>query len=111
MSKTRSNDIKKILLSSPWARARGAMFRGKLGKTVLVFIYPYAAPRLFHTFFCSPLHILALNGEGGIVFDQIVSPNRFIQIPASRIIIESDPDTELPPLDEFRSLGQEAQPS
>lgn len=111
MSKTRSDDIKKILLSSPWARARGAMFRGKLGDTMLIFVYPHAAPRLFHSFFCSMLHILALNDAGDIVYDQNISPNRFINIPASRIIVESDPDVELPPLDEFRSLGQEEQPS
>ncbi|MBL7163813.1 MAG: hypothetical protein ISS57_14530, partial [Anaerolineales bacterium] len=111
MSKTRSNDTKKILLSSPWGRARGAMFRGKLGNAILVFVYPHAAPRLFHTFFCPRLHILALNDAGDIVYDQNISPNRFIHIPASRIIVESDPDVELPPLDEFRSLGQEAQPS
>ena len=111
MSKIRSSEPKKIFLSSPWARAMGAMFRGKLGNTMLIFVYPHAAPRLFHTFFCPPLHILALNGEGGIVYDQVVSPNHFIHIPASRIIIESDPDVELPPLDEFCSLGNEAQSS
>ena len=111
MSKTRSNDTKNILLSSPWARARGAMFRGKLGKTVLVFAYPHTAPRVFQTFFCPPLHILALSGEGKIVYDQIISPNHFVKIPASCIIIESDPDIELPPLDEFRSLGREPQPA
>ena len=111
MSKTRSNDIKKILLSSPWTRATGAMFRGKLGDKILIFIYPHTAPRLFHTFFCSPLHILAMNGDGEVVFDQVVSPNRFIQIPASRIIIESDPDAELPPPGEFCTLDQEAVPS
>jgi len=111
MSKTKSNDSKKILLSSPWTRAKGAMFRGRLGDTILIFIYPHAAPRLFHTFFCSPLHILAMNGDGEVVFDQVVSPNRFIQIPASRIIIESDPDIELPPPGDFCTLDQGVTPS
>ena len=111
MSKKISSDINKILLTSPWARARGAMFRGRLGDNILIFIYPHAAPRLFHTFFCSSLRILAMNGDGEVVYDQVVSPNRFIQIPASRIIIESDPDAELPPHGEFHALGQEAVPS
>ena len=73
---------------------------------MLIFVYPHAAPRLFHTFFCPMLHILALNDAGDIVYDQNISPNNFVKIPASRIIVESDPDVELPPLDEFRSLGQ-----
>ena len=111
MLKKRTKYPKKILLTSPWARARGAMFRGKLDEKFLVFIYPHAAPRLFHTFFCSPLRIFAMNKQGEIVYDQVASPNRFIRIPVSCIIVESDSDVELPPVSELRRLGQEMTPS
>ena len=49
------------LLTTPWQRAWGAMFRRSLGETVLVFVYPHPAERSFHTYFCPPLRIMALD--------------------------------------------------
>jgi uncharacterized membrane protein (UPF0127 family) len=85
------------LLTTPGQRARGAMFRNRLGETVLLFCYPNPAPRLFHTFFCPPLRIVALNDSGLILFDQVRPPGQLIRLPTSRLIIEADPVQELPP--------------
>ena len=62
------------LLTTSWQRARGAVFRKKLGDTGLAFLYPFTAPRLFHTFFCPPLRLTALSEQGEIVFDRVISP-------------------------------------
>ena len=81
-------------LSNSWQRSWGAMFKSRLGDTALAFIYPHAAPRKFHTFFCPPLHIIALDAKGETVFDQIIQPRSFVRIPPSRIVLELDPDSE-----------------
>ena len=49
------------LLASSWGRSIGAMFQRRLSEP-LVFGYPFAASRLFHTFFCPPLRIVAYDG-------------------------------------------------
>ncbi|MGD8752268.1 MAG: hypothetical protein PVG14_12635, partial [Anaerolineales bacterium] len=59
-------------LTNPYQRAWGAMFRSCLGEIALAFVYPSIAPRIFHTFFCPPLRIIALSGEGEVLFDQVV---------------------------------------
>ncbi len=46
------------LLTSSWGRSIGAMFQRRLAQP-LVFGYPFAATRLYHTFFCPPLRIAA----------------------------------------------------
>lgn len=84
-------------LTTPWQRSIGAMFRKRLGETVLLFAYPDLAPRLFHTFFCPPLRIMALDDAGEILFDHVKQSGQFVRLPASRLIIEADPDQELPP--------------
>jgi hypothetical protein len=83
-------------LTTPWQRSRGAMFQNRLGETVLLFAYPLAAPRLFHTFFCPPLRVIALDDDGEILFDQIKQPGEFFRLPAVHLIIEADPAYELP---------------
>lgn len=83
------------LLTTSWQRAAGAIFR-TLNDTVLAFLYPHPAPRLFHTFFCRPLRIIALSDSGEVLFDRVVSPFRFVKLPATRIILETDPSRELP---------------
>ena len=52
------------LLTTPWQRAWGAMFRRSLGETVLIFVYPHPAARSFHTYFCPPLRIVAWMRKG-----------------------------------------------
>jgi len=80
------------ILSTSWQKAWGAMFRRTMEETVLVFAYPVAAPRLFHTFFCPPLRLIALDEQDQIAFERAVPPNRFVPLPASRIVIETAPD-------------------
>jgi uncharacterized membrane protein (UPF0127 family) len=92
------------LLTTPWRRALGAMFRTGLGDGGLVFLYPFAAPRLFHTFFCPPLRLTALSEEGEIIFSRVVAPWRFVRLPPTRLVLETDPAALLPPLDALRAL-------
>ncbi|MGD9093324.1 MAG: hypothetical protein PVF74_10785 [Anaerolineales bacterium] len=83
------------LLATPWRRAVGAMFKHKLGDTVLLFVYPHSVPRLFHTLFCPPLRLVAMGGEGEVLYDRIIAPGRFVRLPASNFIVEADPAYEL----------------
>ncbi len=84
-------------LTTPWQRSLGAMFRRHLGDTIFLFAYPHPAPRLFHTYFCPPLRILALDDDGKTLCEQVVSPGQFVRLPACRLIVEADPDHELTP--------------
>jgi len=84
-------------LTTPWQRSLGAMFHRHLGDTLFLFAYPHPAPRLFHTFFCPPLRIIALDDAGQTLFDQAVSPGQFVRLPACRWIVEVDPEHKLPP--------------
>ena len=78
-------------------RSIGAMFARSLKEDLLVFLYPTAAPRLFHTFFCPPLRMVALDEDGHAQFDQVMQPGRFVHLPASQIILECSPKTEYQP--------------
>ena len=51
-------------LTTPWQRSLGAMFHRHLGDTILLFAYPHPAARLFHTYFCPSLRIIALDDNG-----------------------------------------------
>jgi hypothetical protein len=84
-------------LTTPWQRSLGAMFYRYLGDTLLLFAYPHPAPRLFHTYFCPSLRIIALGDDGESLFDQVVSPGQFVRLPASCLILEADPDQDLSP--------------
>lgn len=92
-------------LTTPWQRSLGAMFHRHLGDTVLLFTYPHPAPRLFHTYFCPSLRIIALDDDGETLFDQVVSPGQFVSLPACRLIVEADPDHDLSPAF-FRELAK-----
>lgn len=78
-------------------RATGAMFMAPLKDELLVFVYPSPAARLFHTFFCPRLRIIALAEDGRFLSDQVVSPNRFARLPACRIVLETDPLVKVEP--------------
>lgn len=82
-------------LSTSWQRSLGAMFHRRLGDTILLFSYSKPAQRLFHTFFCPPLRIITLNDDGETLFDRVVPPSHFVRLPASRLIVEADPEQEL----------------
>ena len=92
------------LLTTPWQRALGAMFRDGLGDSELVFLYPYSAPRLFHTCFCPPLRLTALSEDGEIIFSRVIAPWRFVRLPPTRLVLETAPAASLPSRDERRAL-------
>jgi hypothetical protein len=78
-------------------RALGAQFRRKLGEKILVFRYPFAATRLFHTLWCPPLRIVVVDNDtesGRVVFDRVVRPWRLVNLPAGKLVLEMDPDLE-----------------
>lgn len=83
------------ILDTAIQRSIGAMFRKSLGEDVLVFVYDGNLPRLFHTFFCPPLRIIALDADEKPVFDDVVLPFRFVLLPSCRYIIECDPQANL----------------
>jgi len=84
-------------LTTSRERSRGAIFSKGLGDKILVFPYPTAAKRLFHTFFCPPLRIVAFNGTGKTVFDETIRCGRFVSIPASDLILEMAPGVDYRP--------------
>ena len=90
-----------ILLRSAFSQALGVMFRRELGENIFVFIYPKKAPRLFQTFFCPPLRIVALEKENNlrskILFEKVVFPWHFVSLPPADLIVEMAPDI---PMDE-----------
>jgi hypothetical protein len=78
-------------------RLIGAQFNKNLNGEVLVFRYPYPAARVFHTMWCPPLRIVVLSSssiDSEVLFDRIVKPWHFIQLPAGELILEMDPDTD-----------------
>ena len=88
-----------ILVRSAFSQALGVMFRRRLGEKVFVFIYPTKARRLFQTFFCPPLRIVALEKMGDqqakIVFEKVVQPWQFVPLPSADLIVEMAPDMQM----------------
>jgi len=78
-------------------RATGAMFMESLNDTVLAFIYPSDGARTFHTFFCPPMRIIALNAEGQVVFDEVIVKWKWVRLPVCRYVIETGPKVEYRP--------------
>jgi hypothetical protein len=85
-----------VLLRSAFSQALGVMFRRRLGENIFVFPYPKKSRRLFQTFFCSPMRILALektdDQSAKIVFEKVVSPWHFIPLPPADLIVEMAPE-------------------
>ncbi|WKZ52712.1 MAG: hypothetical protein QY329_08210 [Anaerolineales bacterium] len=78
-------------------RSLGAMLMRDLKEDVLAFIYPSAVARTFHTFFCPPLRIVALNAQGEILFDEVITKWRFVKLPACQYVIETAPKVNYQP--------------
>lgn len=78
-------------------RALGAMLMRDLKEDVLAFIYPSSAARTFHTFFCPPLRIVALDVTGQVLFDEVISKWRFVKLPACQYVIETGPQVNYLP--------------
>jgi len=87
------------ILKTPWEKFLGAMFRRTLGSEVLVFSYEHPAERLFHTFFCPPLRILAVTDDGVSLADGVRQPGKFVRLPLTRLVVECSPQLELSPTD------------
>ncbi len=77
-----------------WLKRKiGAQFKKNLGGKIFAFRFPYAAKRVFHTMWCPPLRIVAVDTDNGdVLLDKVVSPWRFVSLPASRLVLEMDPD-------------------
>jgi hypothetical protein len=84
-------------LAGSCQRAWGAMFSGSLEETLLVFLYPTAARRTFHTFCCPPLRMVALDENGAARFDQVIQPGQFVRLPACKIVLECEPRSDYRP--------------
>jgi hypothetical protein len=87
-----------IFLDNSILRAKGVLglrdkhIRGK----AFAFVYPFAFARKFFTWFCPTLRILAFSDvDGSVIFDKAISPHRFVDIPATRLVIELHPDDNL----------------
>lgn len=79
----------------------GAQFRKNLNGEILIFRYPYPAPRMFHTMWCPPLRIAVLENDSidaKVLFDKVVEPWRFVSLPAGELILEMDPSTDYKPI-------------
>jgi len=78
-------------------RSFGAMLMRDLKEDVLAFIYPSSAMRTFHTFFCPPMRIVALDVTGQVLFDEVISKWRFVKLPACKYVIETGPQVNYQP--------------
>ena len=96
-----------ILITSE-QRALGAMFMRSLDEDLLAFIYPNDAPRTFHTAFCPPMRMVALDSGGRVCFDQVISPWRFVRLPVCRYVVECGPAVDYrPSVETILSLSPE----
>ncbi len=92
-------------------RAYGAMFSRSLEENLLVFLYPFATSHTFHTLFCPRLRMIALGDEGQALFDQVISPNRLVRLPPSKVILECAPEAEYQPhVESILSVARGCQP-
>jgi len=92
------------ILRSRASHALGAMFRRRLGNEVLVFVYDRPAQRVFHTFFCPLMRILALTDEGEPLFDVVCKKNRLVHLPLTRLVVECAPELRITESD-LRSIA------
>ena len=78
-------------------RALGAQFKLSLKGDILLFPYPHPSAHLFHTMWCPPLRIVVVNAHSQdrkVVFDRVVKPWSFVNLPAGDLVMEMDPQTE-----------------
>ncbi len=82
-------------ITSPNEEARGASQRASLGEEILVFVYPVSTRRVYSTFFCPALRIVAIDVEKQTaIFDKVVEPSRFVVLPPARLVLEMDPGVD-----------------
>src|SRR5215218_4345625 len=78
-------------------RALGAQFKPSLKGDILIFPYPHPSEHLFHTMWCPPLRIVVVDAQSQdrkVVFDRVVQPWSFLNLPAGDLVLEMDPNTE-----------------
>jgi hypothetical protein len=86
---------KKVVWITPLDDTHESLRRSSLGDEILAFLYPVAARRVSSTFFCPVRRIVAIDeNKQTAIFDQIVQPSRFVMLPASRLVLEMDPDVD-----------------
>lgn len=83
-----------IYLTTSDQRSAGAMGKSLSGEKILVFVYPKMGRRLYHTFFCEPLRIVALDASGVVVHDRVYGTGRFVPLPACCVVLEMAPETD-----------------
>src|SRR5690349_24828768 len=82
-------------LLTPPEHAQGATGKSSLGNEILAFVYPIPAPRIYFTFFCPPLRIVAIDIKKRLaVFDKVIQPSKFVLLPPTHLVLEMDPDVE-----------------
>jgi len=91
------NNLHLQFLVSAEQHALGAMFFNDMKDELLAFVYPTETTRTFHTFFCPPMRIVALSGDGTIVFDQVITKWKFVKLPACCYVIECGPQADYCP--------------
>jgi hypothetical protein len=87
---------KKIVwIVSPNEEAQGALHRASLGDEILAFAYPVASRRIYSTFFCPQLRIVAVDEKKrAAIFDEVVQPSSFVTLPPTRLVLEMDPGVD-----------------
>ena len=66
--------------------------KSSLGDEILAFVYPIPAPRIYFTFFCPPLRIVAIDiTKRQAVFDKVIQPSQFVFLPPTCLVLEMDP--------------------
>jgi hypothetical protein len=82
-------------LLTPQEHAHGATGKSSLGDEILAFVYPIPAPRIYFTFFCPPLRIVAIDiTKRQAVFDKVIQPSQFVFLPPTCLVLEMDPGVD-----------------
>jgi len=71
------------------------MPRSPLGDEILAFVYPVRTRRVYSTFLCPALRIVAIEPETrAAIYDQVVQPSRFVILPPARLVLQMDPGVD-----------------
>lgn len=82
-------------ISLPAEDSPGAQGRKSLGDEILAFVYPVAARRVYSTFSCPRLRIVAIDEKKrAAIFDKTIPASRFVVLPPTRLVLEMDPGVD-----------------
>src|SRR5687768_10628343 len=86
---------KVTFITSASEESRDAQQRSSLGEEILAFVYPVSTRRVYCTFFCPRVRIVAIDIEKcAAVFDRLVEPSSFVVLPPARLVLEMDPGVD-----------------